>query len=117
MANMELINQLNSNGVLKTLTKKAGGDRISAEAFQGTLLTIVGNDSKLQECTAQSILSAATAFDLYDSTVEDIAEELQDLITVCTSYLDYLGFDQKKRIELTKHINDKNRQRGYFEED
>lgn len=60
MANMELINQLNSNGVLKTLTKKAGGDRISAEAFQGTLLTIVGNDSKLQECTAQSILSAAS---------------------------------------------------------
>lgn len=60
MANMELINQLGSNGVLKGLTKKAGGDRISAEAFQGTLLTIVGNDSKLQECTAQSILSAAS---------------------------------------------------------
>ena len=49
--------------------------------------------------------------------VPHIAEELQDLITVCTSYLDCLGFDQKKRIELTKHINEKNRMRGYFEED
>ena len=57
---------------------------------------------------------------LEEVLVEDntrIAEELQDLITVCTSYLDFLGFDQKKRIELTKHINEKNRMRGYFEED
>lgn len=57
---------------------------------------------------------------LEEVLVEDntrIAEELQDLITVCTSYLDYLGFDVQKRSQLTKQINDKNRQRGYFGED
>ena len=57
---------------------------------------------------------------LEEVLVEDntrIAEELQDLITVCTSYLDFLGFDKQKRIELTKQVNDKNRQRGYFGED
>ena len=45
-----------------------------------------------------------------------VAEELQDLITVCTSFLNFLGYDQYKRGELCKEINEKNRRRGYFEE-
>ena len=58
---------------------------------------------------------AATVLDLYDSTVEDLAEELQDLITVCTSMLQQLGFDESKRNHLCKQVNDKNRNCGYFE--
>lgn len=45
-----------------------------------------------------------------------LAMELQDLITVCTSYLDYLGFDEVAREKLCQQVNDKNRKRGYFEE-
>ena len=44
------------------------------------------------------------------------AEELQDLITVCTSFLEFLGYDENKRGELAKQINEKNRRRGYFED-
>ena len=66
MANKELINQLGSNSVLKGLTKKAGGDRISAEAFQGTLLTIVGNDSKLQKAIGEAIQKGFKIKDLID---------------------------------------------------
>lgn len=71
------------------------------------------------------VKSAATAF---DSAREDITEELQerkkalamelqDLITVCTSCLDFLGFDEAARDKLCQQINEKNRKRGYFEED
>lgn len=45
-----------------------------------------------------------------------IARKLQNLITVCTSYLDFLGFDEAARIELTKRVNEQNRQYSYFEE-
>ena len=45
-----------------------------------------------------------------------LAMEIQDLITVCTSYLDALGFDEAARNEITKQVNEKNRKRGYFEE-
>ena len=48
--------------------------------------------------------------------VPHIAEELQDIITVCTSYLEALGFDEAKRSQLAKKVNEKNRKRGYFEE-
>ena len=61
-------------------------------------------------------VKSAAFFDLYDSTREDIAEELQDLITICTSYLDFLGFDEAARVKLCQQVNDKNRKRGYFEE-
>ena len=50
------------------------------------------------------------------SDIPKQAEELQDLITVCTSFLEYLGYDETARGDLAKQINEKNRQRGYFEE-
>ena len=46
----------------------------------------------------------------------EIAEELQDLITVCTSMQEWLGFNDVQRGFLAKEINEKNRKRGYFEE-
>ena len=50
------------------------------------------------------------------SDIPKQAEELQDLITVCTSFLEYLGYDETARGDLAKQINEKNRRRGYFEE-
>lgn len=99
----------NSTPVLPIPVKKDGNGKLTKD------YDVRDWFAKLNE-ELDEVKSAATAFDLYDSTVEDVAEELQDLITVCTSYLDYLGFNVQKRIELTKQINDKNRQRGYFEE-
>ena len=100
----------NSTSVLPIPVKKDGNGKLTKD------YDVRDWFAKLNE-EIDEVKSAATAFDLYDSTVEDIAEELQDLITVCTSYLDFLGFNLQKRSQLTKQINDKNRQRGYFEED
>ena len=44
------------------------------------------------------------------------AHELTDVITVCTSYLHALGFDQDDRQELQRAVNEKNAARGYFKE-
>lgn len=58
--------------------------------------------------------------EVVEASVEDNlqarAEELIDVITVCTSYLQTLGFDEGARSELYRRVNEKNRQRGYFEE-
>ena len=44
------------------------------------------------------------------------AEELTDIITVCTSYLAALGFDKNARCVLQAKLNGKNDERGYFKE-
>ena len=48
-----------------------------------------------------------------DDDVERLAEELTDVITVCTSWLHALGYDEKARGEVQKRVNEKNRERGY----
>ena len=45
---------------------------------------------------------------------EDLAEKLTDVITVCTSWIDALGYDEVKRGELQKRVNEKNKARGYW---
>lgn len=46
--------------------------------------------------------------------VDKLAEELTDIITVCTSFLEALGIDQKARAEIQRRVNQKNAARGYF---
>ena len=48
------------------------------------------------------------------SDKKSIAEELADVITVCISWLEALGFDEKKRSEFFAQVNEKNEKRGYF---
>ena len=43
-----------------------------------------------------------------------LATELTDVITLCTSWLDALGYDETMRGELQKRVNEKNKKRGYF---
>lgn len=47
---------------------------------------------------------------------EHLAEELTDVITVCVSWLDALGYDEDERNEWQRLVNEKNRKRGYHEE-
>ena len=43
---------------------------------------------------------------------EALAEKLTDIITVCTSWIDALGYDEVKRGELQARVNEKNLRRG-----
>ena len=45
---------------------------------------------------------------------EFLAEEIADIITVCISYLNANGYDEKARAELFAKVNEKNEKRGYF---
>lgn len=44
----------------------------------------------------------------------ELATELTDIITVCTSYLESLGVDEYKRMEIQREVNRKNAMRGYL---
>lgn len=46
-----------------------------------------------------------------------LAEELTDVITLCISWLYALGYDEYLRGEVQKRVNEKNRMRGYHEEE
>jgi len=45
---------------------------------------------------------------------ERLALELTDVITVCVSWLNALGYDEYMRGELHRLVNEKNKSRGYF---
>ena len=46
---------------------------------------------------------------------EEMAEEITDIITVCTSWLESNGYDLNERKRLFKAVNIKNQGRGYFD--
>ena len=43
-----------------------------------------------------------------------LATELTDVITLCTLWLDVLGYDEEARGKLQEKVNEKNRKRGYW---
>ena len=45
---------------------------------------------------------------------EALAEKLTDVITVCTSWLHALGYDEKARGEVQRRVNEKHKARGFF---
>lgn len=45
---------------------------------------------------------------------QKLAEELTDVITVCTSWMEALGIDLQERAGIGKLVAEKNAQRGYF---
>ena len=77
--------------------------------------------TKLMEETAEAVHVAAEWAEDDDKKMEgnvivppeELAEELTDVITVCTSWLDALGYDEVKRAEIQGEVNDKNCRRGY----
>lgn len=46
---------------------------------------------------------------------EEQAQEITDIITTCTSWLEACGYDLNDRRRLCKEVNIKNQSRGYFE--
>ena len=80
--------------------------------------------AKLMEETAEAVHVAAEwaemddgetmEFDEVIASPEELAEELTDVITVCTSWLNALGYDEEARGKLQERVNEKNRRRGYF---
>ena len=65
---------------------------------------------KLQEEIFETIEKA-----MFIDGDEYMAEEIADIITVCISYLNANGYDEKARAELFAKVNAKNEKRGYFE--
>ena len=56
-------------------------------------------------------------YEAFETTdIKKRGEELTDIITVCTSCLQALGFDHNARAVLQRKVNDKNERRGYFKE-
>ena len=52
-----------------------------------------------------------------DEGLHNVAMELQDLITVCTSMQqNYLGLDEDERNKICAEVNEKNAKRGYLNE-
>ncbi len=49
-------------------------------------------------------------------TEEELTMELMDVITVCYSWLYALGYEGEKLNVLTNKVNEKNRVRGYHDE-
>ena len=66
--------------------------------------------AKINEEVAE-VIRAAYLGDGYE-----LALELQDVITVCTSWQAALGLDFGVRQKVCKEVNDKNRRRGYLGE-
>lgn len=69
---------------------------------------------KLQEEIFEVMEAAAEGTD--DEFDESLAEEIADVITVCISYLNALGYDEEKCSEIFRRVNEKNEKRGYFKE-
>lgn len=85
--------------------------------------------AKLTEETDEVVQEAAISGDCADDEgmvdhdvygIVDIkkrlAIELTDVITVCVSWLDTLGYDELARERLQAQVNEKNRKRGYHDE-
>jgi len=49
-----------------------------------------------------------------DMLADKLGEELTDVITVCTSWLDAFGYDEVARGKLQERVNEKNKERGYW---
>ena len=82
--------------------------------------------AKLVEETHEVVQEAKEMAELFENqcavvdseemgAVQDrLALELTDVITICTSWLYALGYDEEMRGEVQKRVNEKNKKRGYF---
>ena len=74
---------------------------------------------KLQEELFE--VNDALVSEIYEHEFKDLkfwntGKEIADIITVCISWLETLGFDAADRAKLFEKVNEKNRKRGYFNE-
>ena len=67
----------------------------------------------LEDCADEVGTADHAAYGIVD-VKKRLATELTDVITLCTSWLDALGYDEEKRGEVQRRVNEKNREREYF---
>ena len=68
--------------------------------------------AKLEE----EVTEAHEAAVLYENGLQHkrfIADELTDVITVCTSFLEAIGYNEHERMAVQRRVNEKNQRRGY----
>ena len=83
-------------------------------ANAGTVDWVAKLNEEVYEVMLESAYVERLAAEADDDDVERLAEELTDVITVCTSWLYALGYDEDMRGEVQRRVNEKNRERGYF---
>ena len=83
-------------------------------AHAGTVDWVAKLNEEVYEVMLESAYVERLAAEADDDDVERLAEELTDVITVCTSWLHALGYDEEMRGEVQKRVNEKNKKRGYF---
>lgn len=88
---------------------------VPCRKFRGasTLEWVAKLAEETQEVIAEANVLEAGA-DVY--VKNKLSEELTDVITICVSWLDTLGYDEAARERLQERVNEKNRKRGYFGE-
>lgn len=88
---------------------------VPCRKFRGasTLEWVAKLAEETQEVIAEANVLEAGA-DVY--VKNKLSEELTDVITICVSWLDTLGYDEAARERLQERVNKKNRKRGYFGE-
>ena len=104
----KLIENLDENILPRPVIRAGNGKLIKDHASKDFYM-------KLQEKIFESM------WELFYSSVllinkKNLAEEIADIITVCISYLNALGYDEEKRSEIFRKVNEKNEKRGYFKE-
>ena len=82
--------------------------------YAGTAGWVAKLNEKVYEAMLESAYVERLAAEADDDDVACLAEELTDVITVCVSWLNALGYDEYMRGELHRHVNEKNKARGYF---
>ena len=70
--------------------------------------------TKFMEEVVEVVHIAADTLDDEDMLADKLGEELTDLITVCTSWLDAFGYDEVARGKLQECVNEKNKAWGYW---
>lgn len=85
------------------------------EAFQAA---IVGDVENILQDACMDRGERAIQIVRIENTVGDDneVEELVDIIICCVTRLEILGYDEDARQKLYHKVNEKNRERGYFEE-
>ena len=76
---------------------------------------------RLSEGLHEVIMELSRQNDFMDKEKEDddvfgmrLAERLTNIITVCTSWLDAMAYDEELRGEVQRRVNEKNKARGHF---
>lgn len=98
----------------KVFTIGGSNYRASDDDFYTDLIQRVSyayHSAKIEQIIESGCGQFAEDYDFYED------DELENIIFMCIKRLEYLGYDEKKRQELYQAVNEKNRKRGYFDED